>query len=257
MSPIPLVVTVPDALLTSMSSAAPVSDTQSYLEKRWQFSGSSAEQAEASWEPGWNWARTKGWAGTWEVGKLVMATGVVFGGMFGGFLLIVLIFWSCGMLDDRRLKRRARKFAKGRPPMKEPEPMRLAVKKATPFGVIKKQQDDGVIEKNQGHVSGVEDSPLSVSKHDANSVRKSGDLEKPISSSCQKDEKKALALESILKGRSTRIPSGWSWDWSERDSYGSSYQGILELISSARGSKTPEDLTIGRQWAVADRAVTM
>ena len=235
MSPIPLALTIPGASLMPMSSNDLVSDTQSYFEKRWYFSGGGSQEAEASWTRGWNSTKLKGWAGTWEVGKLMMSTGIIFGGMLGAFLLVALIFWACGMLDDRRLKRRARKFAKMRSQMLEQESNRPANSKTetTTFEVGEKPRN------NQRDMGEEIIAHPSVSKRDGNRVYELIGLEEPFpgcstpgmrNTNYLEDKKEASGhvpgtpLRPTSKSQSTQGPYNW---------YGS-YRGSHDTIGLAQ-----------------------
>lgn len=83
----------------------------SRIQQRWKFSDWKANISPTSSGQNWSSGQARSWTGGWNIGQLFLWTFIIFGSMIGCFLLIVFIFFACGILDDRRLKRNAKRTA--------------------------------------------------------------------------------------------------------------------------------------------------
>ena len=81
------------------------------LQRRWEFNDWKTSSSPNGSARDWSWSQARSWTGDWNIGQLFMWTLIIFAGMIGGFLFIFLIFFACGGLDNRRLKRVEQKVA--------------------------------------------------------------------------------------------------------------------------------------------------
>ena len=81
-------------------------DTFDGLQRRWEFDDWKTNVSPTGSARDWSWSQARSWTGDWNIGQLFQWTLVIFAGMMGGFLLILFIFFACGGLDNRRLKRK-------------------------------------------------------------------------------------------------------------------------------------------------------